>query len=281
MSEMGPDKTDIGGILRELRLEFARRAERTGTIEAVAGGPVDRDLPPDFWHFSDTDLENELWSRIPELDQAMLDLDQAMPELGQAMLELDQAMLDLDQAAPELGQAVFDVDQAMVGQAQAIDILPSRPLPAGAGLSGKVKGGIKNLLLRLAMPLVRITLEKQDRLNRMNRNALEKVNALNRGALERQDRLNRMNRSAMEKLNRLNRSTLEKQERLNRLNRVTLETQDRLNGLFKHLQFIQFLAVKQLRQRLQGLESENRKLRGRLAELEAENAVGDEGSGLE
>jgi len=211
MSEMGPNKTDINGILHGLRREFARQAEQTGTIEAIAGGPVDRDLPLDYWGFSDADLENELWSRIPELDQAM-------PDLGQAMLDLDQAMLDL---------------------APAIDILPSRPLPAGPGLSGKVKGRFKNLLLRLAMPLIRITLEKQDRLNRI--------------MLEKQDRLNR----------------------------VTLKKQARLNEQFKNLQFIQFLTVKQLRQRLQRLESENRELHGRLTELETENAIVGEASGHE
>ena len=138
MSEMGQNKTDIKVTLEGLRRQLARKAEQAGTIEAIAGGPVDRDLQLDYWRFSDTDLENELWSRIPELDQAV-------PDLGQAMLDLDQAMLDL---------------------AQAIDILPSSPLPARPGLSGKVKGRFKNLLLHLAMPLIRITLEKQNRLNR-------------------------------------------------------------------------------------------------------------------
>ena len=211
MSEMGQNKTDIKVTLEGLRRQLARKAEQAGTIEAIAGGPVDRDLPLDYWGFSDADLENELWSRIPELDQAM-------PDLGQAMLDLDQAMLDL---------------------APAIDILPSRPLPAGPGLSGKVKGRFKNLLLRLAMPLIRITLEKQDRLNRI--------------MLEKQDRLNR----------------------------VTLKKQARLNEQFKNLQFIQFLTVKQLRQRLQRLESENRELHGRLTELETENAIVGEASGHE
>ena len=71
------------------------------------------------------------------------------------------------------------------------------------------------------------------------------------------------------------RVSLEKQDRLNR---IALEKQDRLNRQFKHLQFIQFLTVKQLRQRLLALESENRELRGRLAELETENAIGGEAS---
>jgi hypothetical protein len=186
MSELGPNRTDNNGILQGLRREFTRRAEQAGTIEAIAGGAVDRDLPLDYWRFSDTDLENELWGRIP-------DLDRAMPDLG-----------------------------------QAIDILPSGPLPAKPGLSGKVKSRFKNLLLRLAMPLIRIALEKQDRLNR-----------------------------------------------------ITLEKQGRLNHQFKHLQFIQFLTVKQLRERLWRLESENRELRGRLAELETENAIGGETSNHE
>ncbi len=178
MSEMGPNKASPKEILQGLRKEFTRQAEQAGTIEAVAGGPVDRDLPPDYWRFSDTDLENELWSRIPGLDRAMLDL------------------------------------------GQSVDILPSCPLPAKPGLAGKIKGIFKNLMLRLAMPLVRITLEKQDRLNR-----------------------------------------------------IALEKQNQLNGQLKHLQFIQFLTVKQLRERLQRLEMENRELRGRLAELETENVL--------
>jgi len=168
MSEISKNKTDVNGMLQELRRELTRRTEQAGTIEAITGGPVDRDLPLDYWRFSDTDLENELWSRMPELDQAM-------------------------------------------------DILPSGPLPARPGLSGKIKGRFKNLLLRLAMPLIRITLEKQDRLNRQ----------------------------------------------------------------FKHLQFIQFLTAKQLRQHLLRLESENRELRGRLTALEAENTVVGETPGHE
>jgi len=117
MSEMGQNKTDIRVTLEGLRRQLARKAEQAGTIEAIAGGPVDRDLQLDYWRFSDTDLENELWSRMPELDQV-------------------------------------------------IDILPSGFFTAGPGLSGKVKGRFKNLLLHLAMPLIRITLEKQNRLNR-------------------------------------------------------------------------------------------------------------------
>ena len=53
MSEKGPNRTDINGILQGLRREFARQAEQAGTIEAIAGGPVDRDLPLDYWRFSD------------------------------------------------------------------------------------------------------------------------------------------------------------------------------------------------------------------------------------
>ena len=211
MSENGQNNTDINGTLEGLRRQFIREAEQAGTMEAIAGGPVDRDLPPDYWRLSDADLENELWSRIPGLDQAMLDLDQVM-------LDLDKAMLD---------------------RVQVIDILPSGPLPTGPGLSAKAKGGFKNLLLRLAMPLIRITLEKQDRFNRI---------------------------------------TLEEQDRLSR---VTQEKQRRLNDQFKSLQFIQFLTVKQLRQRLQRLESENRELRSRLDELETENAFVGEASGRE
>ena len=54
-----------------------------------------------------------------------------------------------------------------------------------------------------------------------------------------------------------------------------------MNRRFQHLQFIQFLAVKRLRQRLRRLEDENRKLSFRLAELEIEKSPGDETSGHE
>jgi hypothetical protein len=117
MSEISKNKTAINGILQGLRRELTRRTEQAGTIEAITGGPVDRDLSLDYWRFSDTDLEYELWSRMPELDQA-------------------------------------------------IDILPSGFFIARPGLWGRVQGRLKNLLLHLAMPLIRITLEKQDRLNR-------------------------------------------------------------------------------------------------------------------
>ena len=207
MSKMGQDKTNINGTLEGLRRQFAREAEQAGTIEAIAGGPVDRDLPLDYWRFSDTDLENELWSRISELDQAM----------------------------PDSGQAMHDL-------AQAIDILPSSPLPEGPGLSGKIKGRFKNLVMHLAMPLIRIILEKQGRLNGITLGTVEKQN---------------------------------------RLIRVTLEKQGRLNDRFKNLQFIHFLTVKQLRLRLQRLESENRELRRRLDELETENDIVGEASGHE
>ena len=179
MSETELNKTDVDGTLEKLREEFAGRAERAGTIEALAGGPVDRDLPQDYWSYSDAELENELWSRLPDLDRAMLDL------------------------------------------GRDVDILPSCPLPAKPGLPGRIKGGLKNLLLRLALPLIRVSLEKQDRLNRK-----------------------------------------------------AMEQQDRLNRQLKHLQFIQFLAVKQLRGHLLLLESENRELSNRLIELETEHEGG-------
>jgi hypothetical protein len=162
MSETSRNKADIDGMLKGLRREFAHRAEGAGTIEAVAGGPVDRDIPQDYWHFTDEELENELWSRVLELDRATID------------------------------------------PARAIDIPPDGLSPAKHGLSGRIKGAFKKLL----MPLARHALARQDRLNRQ----------------------------------------------------------------FEHVLFIQFLAVKQLRQRLQRLEGENRELGLRLAEREVEKA---------
>lgn len=69
MSETNRDKTEMNRMLEGMRKEYALRAERAGTVEALAGGPVDRDIPQDYWHFSDEELENELWSRLLELDR--------------------------------------------------------------------------------------------------------------------------------------------------------------------------------------------------------------------
>lgn len=124
MSEISRNKTGPDEMLRGLRSEFALRAERAGTIEAVAGGPVDRDIPQDYWHFSDEELENELWSRLLELDRATLN------------------------------------------PARATDVPPGNVAPASPGLSGKIKGGIKRILLWLFQPLARITLARQGDLNR-------------------------------------------------------------------------------------------------------------------
>lgn len=175
MSETNRNKTDLTGMLEDMRGELAGRAERAGTVEAVAGGPVDRDIPQDYWQFSDEELENELWSRLLELDRSSLD------------------------------------------PAQAPNITPGGPSPANTGLSGRIKGGIKRFLRWLFKPMVRITLARQGDLNRQ----------------------------------------------------------------FQHLLFIQFLAVKQMRQRLQRLERDNRELGLRLAELEIEKASGKEAPGHE
>ncbi len=120
MSETKRNKADITGMLEGLRGEFALRAEQARTIEALTGGPVDCEIPQDYWHFSDEELENELWSRVLELDRETLD------------------------------------------PAQATVTPPGSLSPAKTGLSGKIKGGFKKLLL----PLVRYTLARQNRLNR-------------------------------------------------------------------------------------------------------------------
>lgn len=124
MSETNRDRTEMYRMLEGMRKELALRAERAGTIEAVAGGPVDRDIPQDYWLFSDEELENELWSRLLELDRSTLD------------------------------------------PARVPDVPPGSLAPAGPGLSGKIKGGIKRFLLWLFKPLVRITLARQGDLNR-------------------------------------------------------------------------------------------------------------------
>ena len=47
-----------------------------------------------------------------------------------------------------------------------LDILPQGGRPAAPGLAGRLRGLAGRLLLRLAMPLIRRSLEKQDRFNR-------------------------------------------------------------------------------------------------------------------
>ena len=173
MSEKDPDENKVDGLLQELRDEFAKGADQAGTVEAVAGGPVDIDRPKDLWSFNEDDLENEQWNRLLELDQAGLD------------------------------------------PSQAVGVRPIVSSPAGPGLSARLKRAFKGLWLRLAWPAIRMSMDKQDRLNRR----------------------------------------------------------------FKHLQFVQFLAVKRLRQHLRRLEQENRGLRDRLAEMEIERSPGDETSG--
>ena len=115
----------------------------------------------------------------------------------------------------ELWSRMPDLDRALTDSVRAVDIVPSLPLPAGPGLPGKIKGGLKSFLLKLALPIVRVSLEKQDRLNR-----------------------------------------------------TALDAQERLNRQWKHMHFIEFLTIKQLRRRLLRLEYENRELKSRLTELE-------------
>lgn len=110
-------KEEAAPLLEELRREYGRAAARSASVSAVAGEQVDRDLAVDYWSFGAADLENELWSRMPELESGL-------------------------------------------------DIAPDCAWPSAPGLGGRIRGRIKRLILRLAMPLVRHSLEKQDRFNR-------------------------------------------------------------------------------------------------------------------
>lgn len=104
-------------LLAELRREYGRLADRSGSISAIAGREIDHDTAIDYWSFDPADLENELWSRMPELESGL-------------------------------------------------DIEPDGAWPSAPGLGGRIRGRIKRLILRLAMPLVRHSLEKQGRFNR-------------------------------------------------------------------------------------------------------------------
>jgi hypothetical protein len=147
-------------LLEELRREYGRMADRSGSISAIAGREIDHDPAIDYWSFDPADLENELWSRMPELESGL-------------------------------------------------DIVPDSAWPSAPGRGGRIRGRIKRLIMRLAMPLVRHSLEKQGRFNHYAR----------------------------------------------------------------HMHFIQFLALKQMRRQVDRLEGENRELRGRLDILESMRAA--------
>lgn len=143
--------------LEELRRECGRLAAAQPGVDAIAGEPVDSDFAPDYWNYDGADLENEMWSRMPELESAL-------------------------------------------------DILPAGGWPAG------LRAKLRHLALRLAGPLVRSALARQDAYNRRVQRQL----------------------------------------------------------------FLDFLACKRMRQRLQLLEADRRELLGRLDIVEATLAAGEE-----
>jgi hypothetical protein len=147
-------------LLEELRREYGRMADRCVSISAIAGREIDHAPAIDYWSFDPADLENELWSRMPELESGL-------------------------------------------------DIVPDSAWPSAPGRDGRIRGRIKRLIMRLAMPLVRHSLEKQGRFNHYAR----------------------------------------------------------------HMHFIHFLALKQMRRQVDRLEGENRELRGRLDILESMRAA--------
>ncbi len=107
-------------LLEELRREYGRMADRSASVSAIAGGEIDRAPAIDYWGFDPADLENELWSRLPELESGL-------------------------------------------------DIVPDGAWPSAPGRGGRIRGRIKKLIMRLAMPLVRHSLEKQSRFNHYSR----------------------------------------------------------------------------------------------------------------
>jgi hypothetical protein len=107
-------------LLEELRREYGRMADGSGSISAIAGREIDHDPAIDYWSFDPADLENELWSRMPELESGL-------------------------------------------------DIVPDSAWLAAPGFGGRIRGRIKRLIMRLALPLIRRSLEKQDRFNHYSR----------------------------------------------------------------------------------------------------------------
>lgn len=107
-------------LLEELRREYGLIVDRSASISAIAGREIDHDPAIDYWSFDPADLENELWSRMPELESGL-------------------------------------------------DIVPDAAWPSTPGLGGRIRGRIKRQIMRLAMPLVRRSLEKQGRFNHYSR----------------------------------------------------------------------------------------------------------------
>jgi hypothetical protein len=101
----------FAAALEELRREYGRLAAAQPGVDAVAGEPVDRDFAPDYWSYDGADLENEMWSRMSELESGL-------------------------------------------------DIL------SAGGWPGGLRARLRHLALRLAGPLVRAALARQDAFNR-------------------------------------------------------------------------------------------------------------------
>ena len=107
-------ESGAAALLEELRRQYGRQAQASATMTELAGEEIDRELAVDYWSYNGADLENELWSRMPELESGL-------------------------------------------------DIIPDDHWP------GRILGRIKRLFMRTAMPVVRRSLEKQDRFNRRSR----------------------------------------------------------------------------------------------------------------
>lgn len=147
----------FAAALEELRREYARLAAAQPGVDAVAGEPVDREFAPDYWSYDAADLENEMWSRMSDLESGL-------------------------------------------------DILSVGNWPGG------LRAKLRHLALRLSGPLVRAALARQDAYNRRVQRQL----------------------------------------------------------------FLDFLALKRMRQRIQLLETDRRELLARLDIIEATLAAGEE-----
>lgn len=63
------ENDDIKKTLRELKVLYDAEREKLDGIDALAGGPVDREIAIDFWKLSNAEIEREMWNRLTLLDE--------------------------------------------------------------------------------------------------------------------------------------------------------------------------------------------------------------------
>jgi hypothetical protein len=63
------ENDDIKRTLRELKAAYEAEREKLEAIDALAGGPVDREIAIDFWSLSNVEIEREMYNRLALLDE--------------------------------------------------------------------------------------------------------------------------------------------------------------------------------------------------------------------